>query len=366
MSIDLFTLPPASQVGVYIPTGWRLLRDGLVHNVSILQEYHRHASPPASATHPLLRLLHDISVPQNDDPYAYLNTISGQVLRYGSLQGLTTAVSVGRPFNSVFYDAPVTELLIGHDEEFRVYEEIEDWKSIEAVRVLMHPKSDLYLQVLNGKPYSDQEGLAVIGINIPLLALQYWCYRKSDENQGVQHFLSTYVVPNMLQSHLEIAWINRLFMLDYGVDPDMWPICRTHKVAMPRYEHLAQGVCDQVLSRLDRTNQRMDHLLQNIPAYYHLDALGVMRMPSVASTQQGEWALLCARLKIMSWLTDISERNNKSNVNRDYGLDLRQLMQTHQCLAAMRSRLPPNSYIEQESYIENIYDRLLGTQLHGA
>lgn len=367
MSIDLFTTPAQTRVGVYIPTSWRLFRDGLTSNVTLLQAYHRQANSLASATHPLLRMLYTLQAAMTDDPYSTVDAVREDALHYASLQSMTTSVSNGKVFNSVFYDAPVTEILIGHEDVFRVGEESERWEDIRAVQVLCHPKSDLYLQILNGKPYSDQEGIAVIGINIPLLALQYWHFLHAPEevsrDRSVQGFLGRFVIPNMLPSHLEIAWMNQLFLSHYGVPPDNYNISRSHALSMPNYSHMAPGLVDQVLERLGKCSQRFDHMLQNIPSFYSADMLEALSMPRVMETQQVQWALLAASNRYLSWLTDLVSDSNKLPANRSYAADLKQRIGMYACMSQYRQRLPGAYYFEQEGYVANMYDKLLGQTL---
>jgi hypothetical protein len=367
MSINLFTTPAQTSTGVYIPTSWRLFRDGVTSNVTALQDYYRQSNALASATHPLLRMLFTIQAAMTDDPYTTVDAVRENALTYASLQSITTSVSNGKAFNSVFYDSPVTEILIGHDDPFRIGEESERWEDIRAVQVLSHPKSDLYLQVLNGKPYSDQEGIAVIGINIPLLALQYWHYLHAPQHivrdGNVQSFLGRYVIPNMLPSHVEIAWLNQMFLTYYGVPVDTYDISRTHALSMPNYQHMALGIVDQVLERLGKCSQRFDHLLQNIPSFYSKDMLQALAMPAVLETQQVQWALLAASNRYLSWLTDIVSGSNKQSANKTYASDLKQRIGMHACMAQYKQRLPSAYYFEQESYIANIYDKLLGQTL---
>jgi hypothetical protein len=364
MSIDLFTLPAQTNVGIKVPTTWRLVKDGITKNVQTLKDYWQSAAPPVSAVHPLVRMLDSFQASPHQDPQPYIDEIRDNVLRYASQQSMTTAVSPGRAFTGVFYDAGITELLIGGEGAFEIEAELSSWKDIQAVKVLLHPKSDLKLQLMNAKPYSNETGLACVYINIPLLALQHWAFLNDPVSQecGTQGFLARFVLPNMLPSHVEIAWLNRLFLDHYGVPRDTVEIDYRHKVALPDYSLMIEGLSEQVRRNLTLGNKRFDHLLQNIPSFYSKDMHDALHMPDVTTTQQDQWALLACRNRYLSYLCDVAGEHTGS-INMGYATDLRDRVSIYTCLPALKKALPPPLYIEQESYLANLYESILGREL---
>jgi hypothetical protein len=331
--------------------------------VDKLTIYLQSSAPPASATHPLLRLIYSFVTSTNLSAERYSQEISDSALRFASAQGFTTSVSFGRTFKGVFYGPGITEIIVGYDEWFDLDASVKNWRSVQAVKPFLHPKSDLGLQVLNGKPHSQETGLAVIGVNIPLLAIQYWAFlhdKTSLSSQlGVQGFLSRYVIPNMLQSHVELAFLNRIFKRYYIIDSEQdTELLIKHRIALPEYKYYLDKVIDTVIVNLSRVNYMFEHQLQNIPAFYHDNMLSALIMPDIMQTQQVDWALIVSRLRYLSFLTDLTS-NKSVYSNRMHGVQLKRKLALYFGLETMSQKLPASLYFEQESYLDNIYHTLL-------
>lgn len=138
---------------------------------------------------------------------------------------MTSDINYGQVFKGVFYGPSCDELILYDEEYFNPFYAEKEWMRINAVKVLLHPKSDLALLLPNGRDSSTGGGLAVISVNVPLLAIQYRGFLKSqmlkikaedDAKLGIQHFIHMFVLPNMLYNQIDITIMNRLMNLFYN------------------------------------------------------------------------------------------------------------------------------------------------------
>ena len=203
---------------------WQYVRDGLRRNLGTTLAYHRRNPTAVKSSHFLVRLLQSITVPKSQNLQRYYDNVDSIALNVSMALKMTSSLYRGHVFNGVFYDQDSTEILIAHNEAFDYELANRDWPNLCPVKVLRHPRSDLGLGLLDGQPRGVESGLAVVAINITMLAIQYRAFRLQeqalageDESQrSVMQFVRMYVLPNMLLSHLDLALFNRADALARG------------------------------------------------------------------------------------------------------------------------------------------------------
>ena len=171
--LELFrTLPPGST-GVMTPPTWAYVQRGLAENTAKVQAYYRQWVRPVRSTHFLARLLQSIAVPKAMETERYYANVDATALNLSMALRMTSTYYKGSVHRGIFYGPTTPEILLATDDHFDFEHVHAHWKTAQAVTPLLHAKSDLDLHLPMGQTTSREDGLAVILVNLPMLAVQY-------------------------------------------------------------------------------------------------------------------------------------------------------------------------------------------------
>lgn len=279
--------------------------------------------------HLLQKILGMVDIPFDGDLPDYYLRVSSIVDRIAGQMGFCTAGHHGRVRNhSHFYGKGVNEVIIAiADDEVTPGQIWFNWRNMSPVRVLSHPISGCGIIELDGT--NEIKGLplgamAVIEINIPLLACQYHLWRMATASMApegfaypVAHFLTQVIIPNVLPSHLDVAVGNTLHSLIGGegyvrVESDM-PF-----YTADLYPRLEKGLLE-LADRFTKQTLYYKDILSNIPVFGNDTLIQTVRMPDIAYTNQAIWALTVARMPVIAMLLKFDQlsRNVKNDADRN-------------------------------------------------
>src|SRR5690606_10804628 len=94
--------------------------------------------------------------------------------------------------------------------------------AIEPIKVMVHPYTDLTvveLGVMNSFK-SSGGGLAIVNIDIPMLAIQWAMWKSTYPNTTMEMFLTAVPLANAVKSHLDVALFN-IVCASIGVLPKL-------------------------------------------------------------------------------------------------------------------------------------------------
>ncbi len=309
---QLFTKQFDSNNGVIKPPEFEYIKRTYEQQLRTITDYYHNRVYAVRSNHLLCRILTTGEVPASYDLYRFLDAAYTRSPYIGKHFQLTSEITYGEVRPSIFYGEENHEVLVYVEEPFDINEAIGNWQSIQAVKVIEHPFSDMGLLLPSGIKHSTDTGLVVITINIPLLLLQYRQFvlqqqikvlNESESLLGVAHFVHMYVLPNMLYSHLELCIMNRCMNLYYGAP--MGDSLKRHPFHVIDYKDKIDKSMIGIVKRLKKTRLLYFSILKNIPAIYHEDSQISLQMPDMAHTRQVWWALLLSRLRMIQFLIDI-------------------------------------------------------------
>ena len=325
---NYFGLDKGGNEGISITPDWKYLRSGLLANLKTVMTYYRVYTGKVDASHFLIKLINTVGVSRSLPTDRFYANCMMKTIGIASANKMTTPANNGDIFDGVFYGKGTREIIIGHSEPFDYDEAALNWQDLEPIKVLKHPKSDLNLNLPTGEVTSNETGTAVIAINIPMLALQYkqWKYledlralKAGDNPRGITHFLFNYPLVNMMPSHLDVCVFNRAYNLLNGI-----PFGES-RVRHPFYmTDFSKRLNDVQLNQLDilrnSMNKRFDTLLQTMPVPVAGTLSELAELPDIAQTRQVIWALVLARLSMLSFLFKVTKLRpreiNAAEVNR--------------------------------------------------
>jgi hypothetical protein len=312
------------------------------------------------SSHFLIRILESITVPQSMNLERYYANVDAGSLNVSMALKLTSPVFRGQIFNGIFYGPGNTEILIGHDESFDPFAAHDDWENLAPVKVLRHPISHLGMNIPDGKSNDTETGIAVIAINIPMLAVQYRAFRLNeievcaetgDSEKSIMEFIRMYVLPNMMTSHLDNVIFNRIDKMQRGIP--FGSTKKHHSFYLMDWTWRVDYVHSRLLLQLNEMQRDFTGILRSIQLVTEQSVEDLMYFPDLSPTRQILWALVTARVNVLSFLYSVTKHmqgdRNGTETNRilrvlnSYGVD-----------SALRQALPTEAYFDVASEIEFI------------
>lgn len=347
----------AAARGIVAFPEFTYVKNGLSRNLETAVRYYRTNPMAVDSSHLLVQMLQSISISFGEDVNIYKDRVSDMALQLASTLQLTSAYAPGKSFDGQFYGKGTTEVLIAHIEDFDPQLALSDWQNLCPVRVLRHPRSDLSMVLPDGDVHGRESGMAVIAINIPMLACQWRQFKitemltRKDTPFSVNQFIHMYVLPNMLYSHLDVAIVNRLYNLFRG-----WPVADsagTVPFALPNYQANLDPVLNRVLQNAQRqVTYDFPNLLKGIPLVTANSLWDAVKLPQVIANRQVTWALVLARLTVFEFLIQLNYISRNSN-NGMYLNAIRKSLLELRSDQAMRGGLNSQTYRLVMSELKN-------------
>lgn len=354
---NFFNLSYVSDAGTMKVPEWLYVRDGLRRNLATTLRYSRHNPSAVKSSHFLVRLLQSIAVPQSQLIERYYDNTDAMSMNLSMAMKMTSEIYRGNLFEGIFYGPGTNEIIIAHNESFDPAKATKDWIDLQPVQVLRHPFSDLNLAIPDGGRHSFEEGLAVITVNIPLLAVMYRAFRMqeqlltgdSESQRSAMQFVRMYVLPNMLLSHLDVAIFNRADNLSKNAP--MGDSTFRHSFFLTDYEARADYIQKSLLGKLQRVGKDFTGILRTIPAVTADSMEVVMQVPELAQTRQVAWALFVSRLNMLNFVLRLSQ-DNPSTMNQSEINKLRRDIIAYRTDRILREALPIEVYNQVDKELE--------------
>lgn len=316
---NLFSDPPRKLAGQIVIPRFKDVASRIKEDVDKVVRYFRQGTFFSRTDHLLVKLISASEISFFHPIDLYYRIAVAKTIPLSNLCRLTTSVSAGRWFDGVFFYG-CDELVLGYAEAHDPQQLADNWENIAAVRVLEHPVSHLKYLLPDGNQNNTETGLAVIGVDIPALLIQYRCYvlrhgtdLNSDEAQqrSIRSFVGKYVIPNMLWSQTDLVLFNRVMNSFYD-QPDGQALRRL-PFHISDYSALLNRGVEEVLDRVTALKMRYRDLLEQLPRLYSAFPL---QMPDIAETRQIYWALFLTRLRAIGFLYDVAGEEGR-HFNRE-------------------------------------------------
>jgi hypothetical protein len=333
--LNIFTKPSDSNRGSISIPGFRVPREGLLTNISRVKEYYRENNFGTKSNHLLVRILQTLHVSLNHDVNKFHDLVTDQSYTMGSHFNLVSPMFKGGvQEKSNFYGNNVDEIIISVNNLVDPVEAANNWRTLEPLRVLYHPFTDLCCYIPNNISYTEEEGVAIIAIDIPLLAIQYRQWRleqmrtRPENQQSMRQFLYQYPLCNMLDSHVDIAFFNRLDALLNDSSPVIQR--RRHPLALPDYTSKLDDCLVDLLAILVKKRTTYQNMAEIVPMLYKESLLDVLLLPDILINRQDSWAILLAQLPYIAFLVEMGRLSKSSANKQEYNIVRRQFIRAKQ------------------------------------
>lgn len=326
---------------------FRRIRDGLQLSVERIKHYRRINPRYLPGGHLLMRLLHSVPVSQKLDAQTYNDKVADIALLFTQSLHLTSALSKGRVWRpGPFLGGQVTEVVIANVDSWDVEAGLANWEELTPIRYLYHPMSSLKLPVTDGQFASAESGLAVITINVPMLAGQYRAWRLANAGteespRNIGQFLQAYPIPNMLDSQIDIAILNRLIGQYFGAEPVAEPF--RHPFYLTDWSTEVDAVLEKWLVNTSPKRWDFDTLVSHIPTVCADNLHQTLKLPELAFTTQLQWAVMLSRLSLLMFLVQFNKATNNER-NQSYLNMIKRWLRYMDGNTTLRSALPNDLY----------------------
>lgn len=316
--ITLFKRQPnATRRNVVFPR-FQYIAQRLSDNVNKAVNYFEFRRGVVPANHPLVRFIDSIVVPHSMGEREYFNTATDASYFTGRAIGFGSSIYAPIEFRSgVFYGSLVSEYIYLVPSEYEP--QVDSYRDWRPVNVRVHPRSDFSLFPLMPKFANNESGYAVITIDPGLLMLQYREWRKEQlrlpegERLTTPHFVYMYVLPNMLYSHIDVAWLNKIINSTMGLAVS--PTRPLSGLALPSADTFVTEVIDKIVDTITAREYHFESVLLGIPTPFSgtmFDTALLPKLPFIRSTKGFEL------LSTLPWIEFIFalDATNESQQNR--------------------------------------------------
>lgn len=299
---------------IIIPQIHQLKRQYLLTTLKLTKYYrnHRFYLPDS---HILKRLLKELDVSGSRDLTSYIDHARDKISGLSFQFGLSSVTNFGRVQDpALFLNSNVSEIVILHGEQFDVDKAIKYWRELEPVKFMDHPHTDLNYGLPDGNYNSTERGVAVISINLPMLALQYrlWSLDEltKDDPYRISTFIAGYVLNNAMRSHYDIAVFNRLVNIMSNNDSANKPYKRVQSLGMIDLTSDVDLVLAAYVKAIRNKRMAFVELLHTIPAVTCSNFIYRCKLLDVPNTSQVAWASYASIIKKLVWLCRVSDELN--------------------------------------------------------
>lgn len=295
------------------------LRDIAFIDLGKSQDYFRSRNLSAQNNNVIVRLLKQFKTPDLTQLSAqnvrkYFDDIRNQDYRIGNMVGMVSSTSYGTISKSNFYSDNVTEILITTSSTYDSVKGIH-WQDLEPIKVHRHPYDSTNFGILDKRQIlGGNDGIAVLSIDIPVLALQFLKFQQWVKATNIKpiptfaQYAISYPIQNLVKSHNDIAAINRTIKAYRGVKGhDMQP--RQAFWLMDDLPLLDQLI-GKMVPELKRTPRYWENVLMHMPTYYRT-GYEAIRLPVDIDVRQNRWAWIIARTWIIDFLLEVEFSFNR-------------------------------------------------------
>lgn len=305
------------------------LRDIAFINLGKSQDYFRSRNLTAQNNNVIVRLLKQFKTPDLTQLSAnnvrkYFDDIRNQDYRIGNMVGMVSSTSYGTISKSNFYSDNVMEILIATSSTYDSVKNIL-WQDMEPIKVHRHPYDTTNYGILDKRQLLDGNGgVAVISIDIPVLALQFALFQQWVKEINLKpiptfaQYAISYPIQNLVKSHNDIAAINRTINIYRGI--------KKHDKQLNQAFWTMDDLplLDQLIARmvpeLKRTPRYWESVLMHIPTFFR-SGYDAIRLPVDIDLRQNRWAWIIARTWIIDFLLEVEysfNRGRKEGTNINY------------------------------------------------
>lgn len=250
------------------------------------------------SSHLLMKLLISLNVEFTGDLIGYMSRVETFAQSICSSLGITASFSKGRVFtDSGFYPGCPEIVVYARNPKWTAMDLWNDWRSVTPIEIVSHPITDTTIVEIGAKNEMkiSNPGLAIIHIDIPLLAAQWKMWQAANPGGLMEEYLTTVPLVGAVKSHLNVVMFNKV-KTALGISPSC-SVGTNITFGQTITNNHADDVVKEVLDKVGGKEMTGNQILSSIPALYGVNYLTSVGLPSMAPTFQVLWALVAQKME---------------------------------------------------------------------
>lgn len=319
---SLFRDRPTRRLGQTLDPNLAYVRRTFGTLINDVKHYYRKAPKYVASSNLFALIIQQFVINPRVDDGEWVNIVERYSRGFIKDFGMTTPINKGHVHQKGITLGPQSEevVMVSYDK-FDTNGLGKRWRELTPVKYLYHTRTDCTLPIMNNS--TPGRAFGVISINIPMLMVQYRYWRRWQESLGViqfenaYRFVGSYVLPNMIDSFLDIAFFNRLDRQSQGIPTPTFPVSHPFYLTdlTPKLVRLEEHInFEAILKGIE-----VEGLAAITPMLVEPNLFDVMRLPREPVTYQNQWAVTLARLPFIRYLVRMVLRNHgydASQLNR--------------------------------------------------
>lgn len=289
--------------------------------INDVKSYYRQAPKYVESTNLFALLIQQFVINMNMSDDQWIRQIEELSKGASRNLGFVSPINKGKIFmHGITLGPQSEEVAVSSYARFPVEGLGKSWRELKPVKYLYHTRTDTSLPIMNNTTKGRAYG--VISVNIPMLMVQYRYWLRWQANLGrvqfenVYRFVGSVVLPNMLESFLDIAFFNRLDRESQGIPNPTYPV--SHPFYLTDMNVRLDGLAKQINFETILKGVEIEGLAWITPMVVKENLFEVMELPREPITYQNEWAFAMSRLPYVRYLTRMVMRNHgydRSQIN---------------------------------------------------
>lgn len=294
-------------------------RRSFAQNIEHAVRYYRDHDFAVRSDHLLVRLLSLLPTRYIEDVNLYVQDAYDYAYDVAARVKVTNPSFVGEAtvhpwlFGGNYLEFPlaVHDLSLVDPKKYAV-----SWREQAPLQFIRHPRTDLGLQVPNGRTGEDGSGVVVYRLDIPLLATMLWYWRKEqsgrpkDTRETITQFIAKYVLSNSIPSLVNVSYFNRLFQTLIGDDiaDSQW----RYPFALPNNLRWVDEYQKQVVTQLTGNSYTFTELLRGLTTFNGTPLYDLCALPDAPKTRQYAWLTYMAQAPYVVFLMRCDSESPRS------------------------------------------------------
>lgn len=312
---ELFRTPPRRFTGAHSFPEMAYLKRSFESLIGDIQSYYHRYPKRVDSDNILGNIL--LHIPQRNDldDARFLRFVEDTSRGVARAFGITQSTFRGKVHESgVTLGRKTNEILISSFGNVDVDNAPNTWRRWSPLRYLYHTRIDLGLPILNN--HSPGKGHGVSVIDIPMMALQYrywlkWQKEEMEQKEQVYRFIGGVVLPNTLDSYLDIAFFNRLSRISLGLGVQRFP--SPHPFYVTDFSNRVDRLIAKIIDTQERRSGDIEQVAFTTPVLWKNNLFEVMRLPSDPVTRANDWALQIARLPYIKYIVETAVHGDRGD-----------------------------------------------------
>lgn len=313
--LDLFGNSLPGHGSLKVPREFQYLKRSLVKEVDVVKRHYRLNSKPFPNSHPLMRLIDMLPLCWTADDYQYSNIISDMHTDITRILGFTDYQNKGSIFPKGFFLGPDTREAVLCVNEPSLYLNMDrDWYMIQPMRYVYHTRTDVNVPFLNNKLKGVGFGLLTLDVSLLMVKYRHWVKyqkRKSESIPTAAAFITSFVIPDLLESYMNIAIFNRMDQNLASLPLRSYP--SSHPFYLTNYTVKIDEYNTTLLNFYKGLKTNAGSILDSVPLFFSDNLLSLLQKPQTVVNRNNEWFYVMQRIPFYRFILRLIQKGYVSD-----------------------------------------------------